>query len=363
MDDRVAAEAVLDRPLMAAERKQSLVGAWIAYATICIVWGTTFLAVRVAIETIPTLLVTAVRFLGAGTVLLVIALVTGARFPKGWRSWRDQAVNGVMMVAIGNTLIVWAEHWMSSGLAALLNATIPIWMALLQTLAGGSVWTPKKILGLGLGFGGVALLVAPELGSPDISLQFFLGVAAMQGSAIFWNLGTLHSRRRQHEGDPTAIGAMHMLSGGASIVLFAAVTGQDVSWQFSSRSVIALLYLMLFGSVLAYSAYLHASTKLPAGKVASYAYVNPVVAILVGSLILSEAVTPWMIVAMVVILAGVAIIQLESRSGPVVMARSRAMPGSNDGATPDGEVRTGMDAKGFAPILESRVSSPDCAAR
>jgi drug/metabolite transporter (DMT)-like permease len=310
-DRGLAVERVAEAPRLMAGEGQRRFGAWLAFGTICLLWGTTFLGIRVAIETIPTLMVTSLRFTGAGAILLIVSLMAGARFPKGWRSWRDQAITGVVMVAIANTLVVWAEHALTSGLAALLAATIPIWMALLEWLTGATRLTPRKALGLAFGFGGVALLVAPEIGRPDISMKFFLSVGAMQLSAICWNAGTLFSRRRQSEGDPTANGALQMLAGGLAVTIVALMTGQDLSVSFSTRSVLALLYLMIFGSVVAYSAYLYALTKLPPGKLSSYAYVNPLVAVLVGSAMLGELVTLRMIVAMVVILGGVAVIQTE----------------------------------------------------
>jgi drug/metabolite transporter (DMT)-like permease len=297
--------------------RESRIGAYSAFAAICIIWGTTFAAIRVAIETIPTLLVGAVRFLIAGLLLLLIAWLKGSRFPKGSREWRDQLTAGVLMAGAANTLVVYAEHELTSGLAALLAATIPIWMAAMEAFLGLASLTPRKIAGLALGFGGVAILVAPAIGRVETSLGFFLAVGAMQLNAICWNGGTLIARRHRAHTDPMAAAVVQMLAGGAAVAIVALAAGErpDLG-RFSVRSTLAVLYLAVLGSVVAYTAYNYAQRKLSAGKVSSYAYVNPAIAVLTGALLLREPVTLRMIVSMAIILAGVALIQIDrARAG------------------------------------------------
>jgi len=292
--------------------RESRLGAYAAFAAICVIWGTTFAAIRVAIETIPTLLVGAVRFLIAGLLLLVIARLKGTRFPKSRIEWRDQVIAGVLMAGAANTLVVYAEHELTSGLAALLAATIPIWMAAMEAILGLSSLTWRKVAGLVLGFGGVALLVAPAIGRLETSVGFFLAVGAMQLNAIFWNGGTLIARRHRASTDPMASAVVQMLAGGTAVALVALAAGERPTLEmFSVRSSIAVLYLAVLGSVVAYTAYNYAQTKLSAGKVSSYAYVNPAIAVLTGALLLREPVTVRMIGSMVVILAGVALIQID----------------------------------------------------
>ena len=308
--EAVAAGAAALRP----EPRESRIGAYVAFAAICIIWGTTFAAIRVAIETIPTLLVASIRFLIAGLLLLVIAGLSGARFPKSAPEWRDHVIAGVLMAGVGNTLVVYAEHALSSGLAALLAATIPIWMAAMEAVLGLGSLTPRKIAGLILGFGGVGLLVAPVIGRTDLSVRFFLAVGAMQLSAICWNSGTLISRRHRTSASPMAAAVVQMHAGGVAVSLAAFAAGERPALNmFSMRSSIAVLYLAVLGSVVAYTAYNYAQTKLSAGKVSSYAYVNPAIAVLTGALLLREPVTLRMIASMVIILAGVALIQIDRR--------------------------------------------------
>ena len=182
----------------------------------------------------------------------------------------------------------------------------------MEAVLGLSPLTRRKIAGLVLGFGGVGFLVAPAIGRADLSLPFFLAVGAMQLSAICWNSGTLISRR--HRTDPIAAAVVQMLAGGVAVSLVALAAGERLTLSmFSTRSSIAVLYLAVLGSVVAYTAYNYAQTKLSAGKVSSYAYVNPAIAVLTGALLLREPVTPRMIVSMVIILAGVALIQIDRR--------------------------------------------------
>lgn len=314
--------SILTPPAKPARSRENRVSAYLAFTAICIIWGTTFAAIRVAIETIPTLLVGGVRFLIAGFLLLLIAKVRRARFPQSPREWRDQIIAGTLMAGVANSLVVWAEHHLNSGLAALLAATIPIWMVVMEAILDRSSITPGKIAGLMLGFGGVGLLVAPAIARVDRSLGFLLAVGAMQLNTICWNGGTLLSRRHRNGADPVAVAVVQMFSGGIAVMLAAFVSGEHFTLQmFSFRSTTALLYLVVFGSVIAYIAYNYALSKLSAGKVSSYAYVNPVIAVLTGAVLLHEPVTWRMIGAMVIILTGVLLLQIERRSTAARAAR------------------------------------------
>ncbi|MCU1230891.1 MAG: yedA [Acidobacteria bacterium] len=295
----------------AVPQARAPIGAYVAFVAICLIWGTTFLAIRVAVETIPTLALTAIRFMGAGTILLTICLVRRERFPTSRRIWIDQAINGIIMVSIANTSVVWAEHYITSGLAALLAAMIPLWMGVLEAITGTAPFTMRKSAGMLLGFAGVALLVAPGLRQPEHSLYFFLAVVTMQVNCIGWNIGALRSKLRPANAGPLAVATIQMLSGGIVLTIAALATGGFSRLAFSQRSLAALLYLMVFGSVIAYSAFLYALARIRASKLALYAYVNPAVAVVVGWLLLHESITARMILAMLIILGGVAVAQSD----------------------------------------------------
>lgn len=311
----VRSSSILAAPAKPAHSHDNRVGAHFAFAAICVIWGTTFAAIRVAIETIPTLLVVGVRFLVAGFLLLLVAKVRRARFPQSPREWRDQIIAGILMAGVANSLVVWAEHHLSSGLAALLAATIPIWMVAMEAILDRSSITPGKAAGLALGFGGVSLLVAPAIGRVDLSLEFLLAVGAMQLNVICWNGGTLLSRRHRDGADPVTAAVVQTFSGGTVAMVAAFASGEHFTLQmFSFRSTVALFYLAVFGSVIAYTAYNYALSKLSAGKVSSFAYVNPITAVLAGAVLLHEPVTWRMIGAMTIILTGVLLIQIERRN-------------------------------------------------
>ena len=281
------------------------------FAAICILWGTTFVGIRVAIETIPPLLVTGIRFTIAGLLFVIIALVRRERFPAEPREWLNHIVNGTILFAGGNTLVVWAEQYITSGLAALLAATIPLWTGLLESFAGTARFTTRKTIGLLVGFGGVALLVAPKLEKPSVNLTFFLAVAAMQLSAICWNVGSLRAKRVGTTAGPFATSALHTLSAGILVSLGGLAIGESSRATFTPRTLGAVIYLAIFGTIVAYTAFRYAMHHLAAGKVMLYAYVNPAVAVIVGAMMLAEPVTLRMLLAMIVILGGVAIAQSD----------------------------------------------------
>ena len=279
--------------------------AYAAFAAICIIWGTTFLAIRVAIETIPTFYLTGLRFVSAGAILFLIALARGERVPREGAQWKHEAITGVIMVAVANAALVWSEHYIASGLAALLAATIPLWMAALDAMFLRHEAMPlRRIAGLVVGFCGVGLLVLPGFTAPD-RREFLIGVFGTQLSAIAWSVGTIRSKYRP-SGVSGAMGpAMQMLLGGVAVSIVALVTTPLARLSFNTRTLAALAYLSIFGSVIAFTAYHVALKALAPGRVALYAYVNPAVAVVAGALILDEVVTWRMIVAMIVILSGV----------------------------------------------------------
>lgn len=282
-----------------------------AFAAICAIWGTTFLAIRVAIETIPTLYLTGIRFTAAGGILLAVAALRGQTIPGLRRAslWAHEAVTGVLLFSLANGAVVWAEHSITSGLAALLAATVPLWMAVLERLGRfggrGDGWSSRRVAGLILGFLGVAAVVSPAVGSPGHGAGLVAGVLAMQFYAVTWNLGTLCAKYRP-SGLPTAVApALQMLTGGLLTLIAGALT---TPWRWSYVTVssgLALAYLTVFGSVIAFSAYHYALGVISPGRLSLYAYAQPAVAAVAGAVVLHEPVTIPMLAGMVLILGGV----------------------------------------------------------
>ncbi|MGA7615164.1 MAG: EamA family transporter [Thermoanaerobaculia bacterium] len=288
--------------------------AYVAFGVVCTVWGTTYLAIRVAIETLPTFLFPGLRFTIAGVILLAICLARGEKLPPRMSDWANLALIGVLMVGAGNVAVVWAEHWVTSGFAALLVATSPFWMATLEALRPtGERLTRRKTTGLLLGFAGVLILVAPSILPSSFRPMFLLGVIVLQLGTIGWDIGSIRSKYHAISAPALVSAAVQMISGGVVVSLIGLALGEAPQFHFSGRTLAAFLYLVVFGSILAYAAYVYALSKLPTSTVLLHAYVNPAVAVVVGWLILDEPLGWNAILAMLVIFSGVALVQRSAR--------------------------------------------------
>jgi len=277
---------------------------WIVY----IVWRSTYLAIRVVVETMPALLGAAARFFTAGAVLLVVLAVR-----RGWRAVRPSrvALGSALVVGLllpgANAVVSLAEQHVPSNLAALLIGSVPLWVILMRATTGDRV-SLRAFGAVLLGFAGVALLVRPGDQSGDATV---VGLLACVGAALMWASGSFLSPRLSLPRDPLVNVGWQMMLGGLAIAVagLAAGEGGEVDVEaFSLRSVLALAYLVVFGSWVAYTAYAWLLQNAPISRVATYAYVNPVVAIILGWLILDEVVTATTIAGAAVIVASVALV-------------------------------------------------------
>lgn len=291
-----------------------------AFAIICVVWGTTYLFIRIALETIPPLLLTGSRFTAAGLIMLLIAGLRGERVPRDFRTLANLALVGLLLVGIGNLAVVWAEQWVPSGLAALLVATAPFWMVIIEAFrTGGERLDLRGGVGMFIGFLGVATLVTPGGGMASAwSLAFLLGALAIQIGGAAWQYGSAHAKYRLQHVPLLSSAALQMLFGGAIVSIIGLSIGEASRFVLTPRTLGALAYLTIFGSVVAYSAYVFALAHMRTTHTSLYAYVNPVVAVFLGWLILDEPLTWVSVLAMVVILAGVALVQTAGRQKRVV---------------------------------------------
>ncbi len=284
--------------------------AWAAFATVCVVWGTTYLFIRIALETIPPLLLTGTRFTVAGLIMLAVARLRGETIPTDRRTLLNLALVGFCMVAVGNLAVVWAEQWVPSGMAALFVATAPFWMAMIEAFrTGGERVGLRGGIGMLIGFIGVAMLVTPGGSGGKLNLMFLLGALAIQLGAMGWQYGSVHAKYKMKHVPLMSSSALQMLSGGLMVSVVAFSIGEGPRFALNARTFGALAYLTIFGSVIAFSAYVFALAHMRTSVTSLYAYVNPMVAVFLGWLILSEPLTWVSIVAMVVILAGVALVQ------------------------------------------------------
>ena len=264
----------------------------LAFASIYLIWGSTYLAIRYAIETIPPLVTAGVRHLTAGSVLLVWALVRGYRPTR--REWYSSAVLGLLFFLISHGSLHWAEQTVPSGLAALLVATEPMWVAVLALFIGNerqSLSLPN-IAGLLLGFVGVALLTTDHtIAAQSTSL---LGAIAILAGTLSWSFGMFYAKQAPLPKDPLARSAMSMFCGSIMLLFAATVTGEFHSLslqQVTLRSYLGLLYLIVFGSIVAFTAYTWLLEHCTASLIATHTYVNPVVAVLLGWLYAGEPIT------------------------------------------------------------------------
>jgi drug/metabolite transporter (DMT)-like permease len=283
-----------------------------AFAVVYLVWGSTYLAIRVAIETMPPFLFAGIRFLLAGSILWGILAVRG--HPRlTARQWRDSAIGGVLLMLAGNGLVVWAERLVTSSQAALFIATAPVWFTLLEwARAGGRRPPPLTWLGLALGTAGVVILTRPAQGTGVAAIPL-PGLLALLAATLCWASGSVYTRHAQRPESPLMGAAAQMLCGGAALCLTGTLLGEfgqlDPA-RISLRSAVAFVYLVTFGSLLAYSAYVFLLRASTPARVATYAYVNPVIAVLLGHLILDEPFTRAMLTAAVLILGGVVLLTI-----------------------------------------------------
>jgi len=274
-----------------------------ALTTVYLVWGSTYLAIRVADRTIPPLLMSSVRFLIAGTALYVFASRGRAR--PTLRQWGAAAIVGAGLLLIGNGGVAWAETRIESGLAALVIAMIPLWVALMDRVFFGRRLSPAAVAGLVVGFGGVALLVRPGGGGDVLPMLLLVGAAAG------WAAGSLYARDAALPKSPLLSASMQMLSAGVFLGIAGLSTGEasDVSVDsFSAKPVIAVVYLALIGSIVAFSAYAWLLKNVRISIVATYAFVNPVVAVVLGTIFLSEPLGWTRIIAGAAIVVAVVLI-------------------------------------------------------
>ena len=282
---------------------------------VCLIWGTTYLAIRIALETIPPTLVGGLRFLSAGIVLSFLVLARGGRLPP-LHDWPRQATLGTLLLAIGNGCVVWAERWIPSGIAAVGVAALPFWMAGTEATLGGERLGARTLLGLATGFSGIVVLIWPSLIGSEVNGRWFgLGVLLVQCACVGWAIGSSLSKRTHTGTSVVAASALQQLFAGVIMIVVATVLGEWPHLTLTTRTAAAEAYLIVSGSLVAYSAYLYALRHLPISTVSLYAYINPIIAVLLGTLVASEPFTLRVVAAAVLVLAGITIVRRAPRGG------------------------------------------------
>lgn len=302
--------------------------AWIAFAAVCFFWGTTYLGIKVALETVPPFLLGGMRFTLAGSVLAIVLRLMGHRWPD-WRLAPTFLLVGFTMLGFGNGGVVWAEQYMASGLVAVLVASTPFWMVGIESMAGGERLTRRTAVGLLIGFSGIVLLVWNDLAaalSATTGWTWVGGLIATQLACVGWSIGSTISKTRLKGTDPLVSSAFQMLAGGLVLLCAAAVTGEYGRLTWSTNSLLAVVYLFFAGSLIGFVAYTYALAHLPMSIVSLYPYINPIVAVVLGTWLLHEPLG-WRIVgAIALILSGSAVVSHGSRRAAARTASRKAVP-------------------------------------
>jgi len=304
MNDSSADSAVASAPPRGLADPRILVP--VALFALYVVWGSTYLAIRYALESYPPFFLAAIRFIAAGALMYAWLRLRGSAAPTGLQ-WRNAAICGILLLLMGNGFVCFAEQSVESGIAAVAVSSMPLFAALFSGLYGE--WPQRReVLGLAIGFAGVILL---NLGSGLSGSR--LGALMLIIAAAAWAFGSVWSKRQDMPKGPMNTAAQ-MLCGGIALAVLSMLAGEQVPLHPSLRSNLAIAYLAVFGSIIAFSAYLYLLKTVRPALATSYAYVNPPVAVLFGVMLAGEHVGPLDLVGMVVILVGVAI---------VILARSR----------------------------------------
>jgi len=295
--------------------------AYFSWITVCIVWGTTYFAIRVSLETMPPMLMGGLRWVLAGSLLAAYVVARGERLP-GPERWGGIVLLGFLMLGLGNGGVVVAEQWVPSGLAAVIVASNPFWMAAVEAaLPDGERLRPNVIAGLIIGFTGIVILVWPDLTVHATGRQAFLaGVIALQIASIGWSLGSAYVRRHARTENVLALTACQMLAGGFILTSAGTVLGEWSRLSFTTETTLALLYLSTVGAIGGLAAYNYALRHLPVSFVSLYAYINPVIAVALGVLLLHESFDSRMALAAALVFAGVAVVRWSG--GPSLTRRT-----------------------------------------
>jgi drug/metabolite transporter (DMT)-like permease len=288
--------------------------AWIAWSAVCLIWGTTYLAIKVALDTVPPFLMGGLRYSIGGVILMGLLRLRGHALP--WSAWRTLAVLAIFMLLIGNGGVVWGEQFVSSGLTAVLIATSPFWMVGVDGMVTrGRQLRARQWIGLAIGFLGIVLLVWPDLASGGrAGWGVVAGLLSVQCACAGWAIGSSYTRRHVVPKDVLGSAALQMLFGGLYMLIVGSLLGEWRGLSFTPRTSLALAYLSIAGSVVAFAAFSYALQHLDIAVVSLYTYVNPVIAVALGTILLGEPFHARMLVAGAVIVVGIAAV------GPAVAA-------------------------------------------
>jgi len=282
--------------------------AYLALAAVCVIWGTTYLVLRIGVTQFPPFLFSLLRFVCAGPILLIVMLTIGKQKWPDRKTMFNQAVSGVFMITLGISMVGWAEVYISSGVAAIICSMMPIWTILINV----TVTKDEKpnwiiILGLATGLSGVLLIFGEHL-SEFSNRNYQVGIAITFIANLCWAIGSIWIKKKNQNTNPFLGAGLQMTFGAIALIPLSLVLDDYSSIQWSTEVIYSLIYMILIGSVGAYACYSYAIKKLPMTLVSLYAYINPIVAVVLGWLVLNEKLNGSIVVAILITIAGIYIV-------------------------------------------------------
>ncbi len=282
--------------------------AYIAWIAVCIMWGTTYLAIRVGVEHIPPMLFAGIRWIVAGIIFISLLKSLGKTFPPK-KDLIHIAIMSIAMLGFGNGLVVVGEQYISSGLAALLITTVPFWVVGMESFTSSGPKLNKQIIfGLLIGLTGIILIFGGDW-NDLFNTKYLLGVLSIFGAVVAWSFGTVYSKYKRVNTHPLISASIQMLIAGVAQTILGIAIGEVSQISFDSSGLLALGYLIIFGSIFGYGSYIYAIEHLPLSLVSTYAYINPVIAVLLGWLFLDEKLNVFIGIGAVVIILGVILVK------------------------------------------------------
>ena len=297
---------------LGTNKPNSLFKAYVAFACVAFFWGTTYLAIRVGVKTVPPMYLAGLRQLIAGLILCLPFFIKRSALPTKAELKRS-IISGILMIVVGNGLVTWAEKYITSGLAAMLCSFTPFWVVGINRMTGKEESISKKIfLGMCLGLIGIIVIFydnLKEFGEP----AYLLGIIGILIANAGWGAGTVYIKKKPTSLNPLYAAGLQLTSAGIILTVLSFIFEKDQTLNFETDALLSLLYLIIFGSVVAYGAYLYALAKLPSHLVSMYAYINPVVAVLLGWLMLDEVINLQMMFAFTLILLSVYLVNKQQQ--------------------------------------------------
>lgn len=292
-----------------SEKNYRAIAAWIAT---CIIWGTTYLAIRIGVTDLPPMLFAGFRWIIAGPLFLVFLLIKGYKLPRG-SEFVHIAIVGIALIGVANGLVVVAEQWVPSGLTALLISTLPFWVVIIESILPEGIKLNIKIVGgLFLGFVGVAMIFGNSL-SLILEVDYLIGMGCVMVGMISWASGSIYTKYHKINVHPLVSASFQMIFAGIAQIIVGIFLGELSEFVFTANSLWAFTYLVFVGSMLGYGSYIYAIAHLPVSFVTTYAYINPVIALVLGWIVLSEELNILIIVAASIILFGVWLVKKGSK--------------------------------------------------